>query len=43
MSDIFVRNDLILPASVDWYDFWRKPEVAALAVATRGRAGAGRE
>jgi hypothetical protein len=41
MSDIFVRNDLILPASVEWYDFWRKPELAALAVATRGRGRGG--
>jgi phenylpropionate dioxygenase-like ring-hydroxylating dioxygenase large terminal subunit len=45
MSDIFVRNDLVLPATVEWYDFWRKPEVAALAVPTggRGRVGAARE
>jgi len=43
MSEIFVRNDLILPAAAEWHEFWRKPDVFQLAVPTRPRADAARD
>ena len=31
---IYVRNDIVLPASVDWHRYWENDEVRELATST---------
>ncbi len=33
--EIFARNDVVLPANIDWHGFWRDESSRALAVSTR--------
>jgi len=32
---IFVRNDVVLPSSVDWHDYWKNEEILRELASTR--------
>jgi phenylpropionate dioxygenase-like ring-hydroxylating dioxygenase large terminal subunit len=40
--DIFVRNDVVLPSSVDWMNYWERDEGRAHITSTHSLAGAAR-